>query len=34
MAGLVPVIHAFKNYCQEKPWMPGASSAKTRFWPG
>jgi hypothetical protein len=28
MAGLVPAIHAFLS---SKTWMPGTSSAKTRF---
>ena len=28
MAGLVPAIHVF---CAAKTWMPGTSSAKTRF---
>jgi hypothetical protein len=29
MAGLVPAIHAF--LVLKKTWMPGTSSAKTRF---
>jgi hypothetical protein len=28
MAGLVPAIHVL---CAAKTWMPGTSSAKTRF---
>jgi hypothetical protein len=32
MAGLVPAIHVFLlREKEEKTWMPGTSSAKTRF---
>jgi hypothetical protein len=30
MAGLVPAIHVFA-IARKKTWMPGTSSAKTRF---
>jgi hypothetical protein len=31
MPGLVPGIHALTAEQDEKPWMAGTSSAKTRF---
>jgi len=31
MAGLVPAIHDFVWFYAVKTWMPGTSSAKTRF---
>jgi len=31
MAGLVPAIHVLFSADQGKTWMPGTSSAKTRF---
>jgi len=31
MPGLVPGIHVFAEFKQEKTWMAGTSSAKTRF---
>jgi hypothetical protein len=31
MAGLVPAIHVFTLSNESKTWMPGTSSAKTRF---
>jgi hypothetical protein len=34
MAGLVPAIHVCLGDWQRRTWMPGTSSAKTRFCPG
>jgi len=31
MAGLVPAIHVFTLSMDRRTWMPGTSSAKTRF---
>jgi len=29
MAGLVPAIHAFLYWCQQKTWMPGTRPGMT-----
>ena len=31
MAGFIPAIHVFLMQLKRKTWMPGTSSAKTRF---